>query len=540
MSESNIFGVKLKAPKGSRLVVQSQPDVSSSTSENGVDDSKDFDKESYKAIKASFQQQPKKTVLHSDFVNQFNQLKNQGDKAKKVGKTNKGSAAKKAEEAKKTEEGGEKKHKEGEAMPTDGNVEEELSVLSILDGRIKESRRRCSSTTEVKNKFGVELKAFPSPHVGRKVESLKDQLQASPEEEEKPAGAKDVLADDTSSDEEEECTLQRTRTILAISNTYAGGGKKSSSGSQREKPGRIDEEESEAAFDKTELQSLSKREKMASKCWHAVQEIMTSEKKYVDVLKILDEFRNRVENKIAKTSEEGVCIYQMNLFTILPQILMLNSHLLEEFQARISNWTTHKKIADVLVKKGDFLRIYSTYMDTFDHTSSTFQDCVKKYSNFAKLVKEVESLPLCQGLCIQGHMLAPVQRLPRYKMLLETYLKYQEENGEDFEDTKNAIRIVLRVTNASNDAFKEKEKMDKMKQLQKNLGSFELVQAARSLLKEGVLENVTIWEVPQPCHAILVTDSLLIACPKVPVNIISVVNCAISRMNTGVLKSATN
>ena len=68
MSESNIFGVKLKAPKGSRLVVQSQPDVSSSTSENGVDDSKDFDKESYKAIKASFQQQPKKTVLHSLIV----------------------------------------------------------------------------------------------------------------------------------------------------------------------------------------------------------------------------------------------------------------------------------------------------------------------------------------------------------------------------------------------------------------------------------------------------------------------------------------
>ena len=32
MSESNIFGVKLKAPKGSRVVVQSQPDVSSSTS----------------------------------------------------------------------------------------------------------------------------------------------------------------------------------------------------------------------------------------------------------------------------------------------------------------------------------------------------------------------------------------------------------------------------------------------------------------------------------------------------------------------------
>ena len=188
--------------------------------------------------------------------------------------------------------------------------------------------------------------------------------------------------------------------------------------------------------------------------------------------------------------------------------------LLEEFEKRIGNWFTQPKIADVLVKKGGFLRIYSTYMDTFENTGSIFEECVKKHNRFAKIVKDVEKLPMCQALGLDMHLLAPVQRLPRYKMLLETYLKYQEENGEDFEDTKNAIRIVLRVTNASNDAFKEKEKMDKMKQLQKNLGSFELVQAARSLLKEGVLENVTIWEVPQPCHAILVTDSLLIACPS--------------------------
>ena len=32
---------------------------------------------------------------------------------------------------------------------------------------------------------------------------------------------------------------------------------------------------------------------------------MSSEKNYVDVLKILDEFRRRIEKKISKTSEEG-------------------------------------------------------------------------------------------------------------------------------------------------------------------------------------------------------------------------------------------
>ena len=140
------------------------------------------------------------------------------------------------------------------------------------------------------------------------------------------------------------------------------------------------------------------------------------------------------------------------------------------------------------------------------------------------------------------HLLAPVQRLPRYKMLLETYLKYQEEDAEDYEDTKDAIRIVSSVTTDSNKWFHEREMRENMKVLQERVGpGFELIQAARSLLKEGMLDNVTLWEVPQPCHAILVTDSLLLACHKVikdQNSFLCFPNFVIFRMTTVVLKFA--
>ena len=167
-----------------------------------------------------------------------------------------------------------------------------------------------------------------------------------------------------------------------------------------------------------EFQRLAKKKKKANKCWNAAQEIMTSEKSYVEVLKILDEFKRRIEKKIPKTSEEGGRIYQMNLFSILPQLLMLNSMLLEQFESRTRNWVSHPKIADVLAKNGAFLRIYSTYMDTFENTTLIFEECFKKYKNFSKIVKDLEKLPMCQGLGLSMHLLAPVQRLPRYKMLL--------------------------------------------------------------------------------------------------------------------------
>ena len=47
-------------------------------------------------------------------------------------------------------------------------------------------------------------------------------------------------------------------------------------------------------------------------------------------------------------------------------------------------------------------------------------------------------------------MLAPVQRIPRYKILLEAYLKNQDADSEDFEDSENALKIVSRVADSTN------------------------------------------------------------------------------------------
>ena len=497
------FGVQLKAPKGKRLVqdlcqASTLPQLENDESGTNLEEEQSEEK-TIPDQKTLQRVCSPEVVLNLDIVKHFNQLTSADCNTQS--KTDKPRA--KGESERKEESDSKEKDRTSDVL-----------LKSTFNRENDVDAERDNLSRGRKNTFGVALKPYSAELGDQKEEKqvlfrpdIVKELQSHPEEN-----------NDGSSDEEENViTLQRTRTILAASKRYEAVHRKKSVSKNRDESKRPTiQEESAPESEEIVPESSSKREKREMKCWHAVQEIMSSEKSYVNVLFILDEFKKRVESEVPRTSEEGCHIYQISLFSILPSLLMLNTHLLEEFEERIANWNTHKKIADVLVKKGNFLRIYSTYSDTFEKTSSIFEDCTRKYQSFAKIVKEVQSLPLCQGLGLQMHLLAPVQRLPRYKMLLETYLKYQDEDAEDYEDTKDAIRIVSSVTTDSNKWLHEKEMREKMKVLQERVGpGFELIQAARSLLKEGMLDNVTLWEVPQPCHAILVTDSLLVACHKV-------------------------
>ena len=311
-------------------------------------------------------------------------------------------------------------------------------------------------------------------------------------------------------------TLQRTKTIM---NKFRKTKRK---GSQLGSDPEIGVEVGNIANKK------SNREK---KAFIAAEEIMTSEKTYVDVLKILDKFRISLDEEFPAGSafKDHVCGRTVCLSQI-PTLLDLNSHLLEEFEDRIKNWDSQRKIADVLVAKAGFLKLYSTYLDHFQEDRKIFEGCLKKFPAFAKFLGEYEKHSDCQGLGILGHMLAPVQRVPRYKMLLEAYLKYQEEDSIDYWDSQRALKIVSSVADATNQSLIGQERRAAMKKLSERVqNEFELVKPGRELLKEEVLVNLAIREVPQPWEVLLVTDALLFAYMKVHI----LLKCEVNTISSG-------
>ena len=196
-------------------------------------------------------------------------------------------------------------------------------------------------------------------------------------------------------------------------------------------------------------------QKKERKLKEAAREIMTSERTFVEVLRLIsNDFKEFVEYKISDTKQNIIPLPEFQkIFKNFPHLLMFNEELLRDFEDRIENWDTNPKIADVIKKKGPFLRLYKTYIDDFANLTNHFNKCCENYPKFKKAVKEFESLPKCQNLKLTFYMLKPVQRVPQYKMLLESYFKYLPEDGADFDDTTDALKIVAGVAEHCNDSL---------------------------------------------------------------------------------------
>ncbi|XP_025737042.1 FYVE, RhoGEF and PH domain-containing protein 6 isoform X2 [Callorhinus ursinus] len=254
---------------------------------------------------------------------------------------------------------------------------------------------------------------------------------------------------------------------------------------------------------------------MKSKVHHIAKEIMSSEKVFVDVLKLLHiDFRDAVAHAsrhLGKPVIEDRILNQILYY--LPQLYELNRDLLKELEERMSNWTEQHRIADIFVKKGPYLKMYSTYIKEFDKNIALLDEQCKKNPAFAAVVRDFEMSPRCANLALKHYLLKPVQRIPQYRLLLTDYLKNLLEDSGDYRDTQDALAVVIEVANHANDTMKQGDNFQKLMQIQYSLnGHHEIVQPGRVFLKEGTLMKLS-RKVMQPRVFFLFNDALLYTTP---------------------------
>uniref|UniRef100_A0A2K6FRZ4 FYVE, RhoGEF and PH domain containing 6 n=1 Tax=Propithecus coquereli TaxID=379532 RepID=A0A2K6FRZ4_PROCO len=188
----------------------------------------------------------------------------------------------------------------------------------------------------------------------------------------------------------------------------------------------------------------------------------------------------------------------------LPQLYELNRDLLKELEERMLNWTEQQRIADIFVKKGPYLKMYSTYIKEFDKNIALLDEQCKKNPGFAAVVREFEMSPRCAHLALKHYLLKPVQRIPQYKLLL---------TGGLSSSLPDALAVVIEVANHANDTMKQGDNFQKLMQIQYSLsGHHEIVQPGRVFLKEGTLMKLS-RKVMQPRMFFLFNDALLYTTP---------------------------
>ncbi|KAM7378376.1 hypothetical protein PAMA_013331 [Pampus argenteus] len=279
-----------------------------------------------------------------------------------------------------------------------------------------------------------------------------------------------------------------------------------------------DEEDNSSTSSKENLDVADRQqqdEMKRKKVVHIAQEIMSSEKVFVDVLKLLHiDFRDAVAKA---TRQNGKPVVDERILSqilyYLPQLYQLNRDLLRELEERVAHWSDHQRLSDIFVQKGPYLKMYSTYIRQFDNNVALLDEQCRKNPAFTAVVREFEMSPRCASLALKHYLLKPVQRIPQYQLLLTDYLKNLPEDSEDYKDTQAALSIVKEVANHANDIMKQGDNFQKLMHIQYSLnGHHEIVQPGRVFLKEGTLMKLS-RKVMQPRMFFLFNDALMYTTP---------------------------
>ncbi|KAJ3596659.1 hypothetical protein NHX12_003063 [Muraenolepis orangiensis] len=246
-----------------------------------------------------------------------------------------------------------------------------------------------------------------------------------------------------------------------------------------------------------------------SKIHHIAMEIKSSENVFVDVIKLLHiDFREAVSKASRQAGKPVIDEKVLNqILYNLPQLYELNQDLLRELEDE------NAQLADIFVKKGPYLKMYSTYIREFDRNVALLDEQSKRNPAFGVVVRVFEASPRCANLALRHYLLKPVQRIPQYQLLLTDYLKHLPPDSADYKDTQAALVIVKEVANHANDIMKQGDNFQKLIQVQCGLnGHHEIVQPGRVFLKEGFLKKLS-RKVMQPRMFFLFNDTLLYTTP---------------------------
>ncbi|XP_044591729.1 FYVE, RhoGEF and PH domain-containing protein 4-like isoform X1 [Cotesia glomerata] len=242
-------------------------------------------------------------------------------------------------------------------------------------------------------------------------------------------------------------------------------------------------------------------------------ELLATEKTYVNILHLIDQvfqFRVDQENRAHPMFPPDTV---QQIFSNIKSIYKFhNDFLLPQLEDRMKIWDEDSRIGDIMKNFAPFLKMYTEYVKNFDHAMNLIHTLQQKVPRFAAIVNEIQKLDVCAKLSLTHHMLCPIQRLPRYELLLKDYLKNLTEDNPDFSDTKKALELVSTAANHSNEEMKKIAKFKKLLEIQENIyDPLDLVSATRELIKEGRIVKISARSGDhQDRHLFLFSDILLL------------------------------
>ncbi|KYQ90529.1 pleckstrin (PH) domain-containing protein [Tieghemostelium lacteum] len=209
-----------------------------------------------------------------------------------------------------------------------------------------------------------------------------------------------------------------------------------------------------------------------------VREIISTEKRYVESL-------NTVITEYLEECKKFLTTQQVrNIFSSIEVIYSYNKLMLGELQTRY-RLSVGNKLGDIFTKITAFLKVYTMYVNNYNNSFAAINEC-KENPKFAELLDKNRS---SYGLDLSSFLIMPIQRLPRYVLLLQDLMKHTQETHTDYNDLTLALKKMKEVAEYVNEKKREAENLNQVLMIQNSLsGKFKnLAEPHRRYVHKGAL-----------------------------------------------------
>jgi len=236
-----------------------------------------------------------------------------------------------------------------------------------------------------------------------------------------------------------------------------------------------------------------------------VKEILETERSYVCSLsKTLELYYYPLTKQLGHVIANKE---KSTLFTGLVGIYELHKNLLNELEARLLKWHSEQLIADIFINFAPLFKIYTHYTSKYESAMQTFAENREKpaFKTFCEIRRKD---PYANGQTLPSFLIMPIQRIPRYTLLLGGVLKHTAPEHPDYKNLQVAGEQMASVANYLNQKVREQQETHKLKLLNTILLNVkDLIQPDRFLLKDGRMQYTEPFQAQlDTCVTFLFTD----------------------------------
>ncbi|XP_059137755.1 FYVE, RhoGEF and PH domain-containing protein 2 isoform X2 [Peromyscus eremicus] len=249
-----------------------------------------------------------------------------------------------------------------------------------------------------------------------------------------------------------------------------------------------------------------------------VRELLETEQAYVARLHLLDQvFFQELLKEAGRSKAFPEDVVRL-IFSNISSIYRFHSQFfLPELQRRVDDWTVTPRIGDVIQKLAPFLKMYSEYVKNFERAAELLATWMDKSQPFQEVVTRIQLSEASGSLTLQHHMLEPVQRIPRYELLLKEYVQKLPAQAPDRADAQKALDMIFSAAQHSNAAIAEMERLQGLWEVYQRLGlEDDIVDPSNTLLREGPVLKISFRRSdPMERYLFLFNNMLLYCIPRV-------------------------